>query len=155
MVLLREAISSRRSSFRRLFDEVGVAPRAPESAKTAAAPRSPASFRPNRKLMPAEIGELVGAYRRGATVYELAEQFGMHRQTVSAHLRREGIAMRPRIRMTTRLVERATELYESGWSTVRIGKELGLGTSTVGKALKRAGVEMRPAVADRWGDGQS
>lgn len=59
--------------------------------------------------------------------------------------------MRSRIRMTPRLVARATELYEAGWSTVRNGTELGLGTSTVGKALKRVGVRMRPPVVDRWG----
>jgi lambda repressor-like predicted transcriptional regulator len=74
----------------------------------------------------------------------------MHRQTVSAHLHREGIALCSRVRMTPRLLTRATELYEAGWSTVQIGKELGLGTSTVGKALKRAEVRMRAPVAERW-----
>ncbi|MGW0019922.1 sigma factor-like helix-turn-helix DNA-binding protein [Rhodococcus sp. NPDC003382] len=106
--------------------------------------------RANRKLEPAEVEALVWRYREGATVYELAEEFGMHRQTVSAHLHREGVALRSRVRMTPRLLARATELYEAGWSTVRIGKELGLGTSTVGKALKRSGVAMRPPAAERW-----
>lgn len=100
--------------------------------------------------MPAEIDKLVDGYRRGATVYELAEQFGIHRQTVSAHLHREGVAMRSRVRMTPYLVECAAKLYREGMSTVRIGKELGLGTSTVGKALKRAGVTMHAPVAKRW-----
>ncbi|WP_221285538.1 hypothetical protein [Prescottella equi] len=78
MVRLREAVSSRRSSFRRLIDEVGVVPTAPGDDSTAQ--RSPVNRRSNRKLTPAEIGELVDIYRRGAIVYELAEQFGMHRQ---------------------------------------------------------------------------
>ncbi|MDV6291466.1 hypothetical protein [Rhodococcus aetherivorans] len=106
--------------------------------------------RANRKLEPVEVAELMRRYRKGATVYKLAEEFGMHRQTVSAHLHREGIALRSRVRMTPQLLARATELYEAGWSTVQIGKELGLGTSTVGKALKRGGVAMRAPVADRW-----
>ncbi|UGQ56905.1 helix-turn-helix domain-containing protein [Rhodococcus pyridinivorans] len=105
--------------------------------------------RANRKLERDEIEALVRRYREGATVYELAEEFGMHRQTVSAHLHREGVTLRSRVRMTPQLLARAIELYKAGWSTVQIGKELGVGTSTVGKALKRAGVQMRPAVAER------
>ncbi|MBF6097827.1 helix-turn-helix domain containing protein [Nocardia cyriacigeorgica] len=106
--------------------------------------------RANRKLEGHEIEALVRRYREGATVYELAEEFGMHRQTVSAHLHREGVTLRARVRMTPQLLARATELYEAGWSTVQIGKELGLGTSTVGKSLKRSGVAMRSPVAERW-----
>ena len=60
----------------------------------------------------------------------------------------KGVAMRLRVRMTPRLIERTAELYEQGWSTVQIGKELERGTSTVGKTLKRTGVEMRPPVAE-------
>ncbi len=137
LVLLREAISNQRSSFRRLVDEVGVVPTAPGGIRMTATRHSPAALRPNHKLMPAEISKLVDTYRRGATVFELAEQFGIHRQTVSAHLHREGVAMRSRTRMTPRLVTHATELYEAGWSTIQIGKELGLGPSTVGRYLTR------------------
>lgn len=150
VVRLREAVSSRRGSFHRLIDEVGVAPAVSDGTGTTNQRHPPAPLQPHHKLSPAEIDNLVDEYRLGATVYELAERLGIHRQTVSAHLHREGVAMRSRVRMTPRLVKHATELYEAGWSTVRIGKELGLGTSTVGKALKRAGVRMRPPVAQRW-----
>lgn len=37
-----------------------------------------------RRLRRSEINELVTGYQSGATVYELAEQFGVHRNTVSA-----------------------------------------------------------------------
>ncbi|ATQ27324.1 helix-turn-helix domain containing protein [Rhodococcus ruber] len=125
--------------------------RADQGAVDVALERRTSVARPraNRKLAPDEIEALVRRYRDGATVYELAEEFGMHRQTVSAHLHREGVVLRSRVRMTPQLLARATELYEAGWSTVQIGKELGLGTSTVGKALKRAGVRMRQPVAKR------
>ncbi|MEV0707372.1 hypothetical protein [Nocardia aurea] len=80
---------------------------------------------------------------------KLAEQYGLHRNTVEAHLRRAGVAKRPMVKMTPRLVERATELYiEEFWTTARIGKEIGVDASTVAKALKRAGVKMRPPVAE-------
>ncbi|MEU1998853.1 hypothetical protein ABZ511_30835 [Nocardia gamkensis] len=107
-------------------------------------------YRPNRKLQPDEITELVDAYRHGASMVKLAKQYGLHRNTVEAHLRRSGVAIRPVVKMTPRLIERATKLYiEEFWTTARIGKELGVDASTVAKALKRAGVRMRPAVADR------
>ncbi|MFH5230817.1 hypothetical protein [Antrihabitans spumae] len=93
---------------------------------------------------------MIDKYRNGATANELADQFGLHRQTVSAHLRREDVALHSRVKMTPEIVAKATTLYAEGWSTVRIGEKLGLGPSTVGKALKRAGVRMRPAVAERW-----
>ncbi|MFD6883654.1 hypothetical protein [Rhodococcus sp. NPDC060084] len=152
VVRLRGSLSSQRTPFRHLIDSVGDAARADDGVVNVTLARRTSVSRPraNRKLERNEIEALVRRYREGATVYELAEEFGMHRQTVSAHLHREGIALRSRVRMTPQLLARATELYEAGWSTVRIGKELGLGTSTVGKALKRAGVPMRQPVADRW-----
>jgi DNA-binding NarL/FixJ family response regulator len=43
-----------------------------------------------RKLSSEEVVVLVERYRAGATMIELAEQFEVHRTTVSAHLRRAG-----------------------------------------------------------------
>jgi hypothetical protein len=37
------------------------------------------------KLSTPEVAALVDSYRAGATVYELATRFGIHRVTVSAH----------------------------------------------------------------------
>ncbi|MGN2641715.1 hypothetical protein ACTD5D_37245 [Nocardia takedensis] len=108
------------------------------------------AYRPNRKLQPDEVVLLVEQCQRGASMMELAAEYGLHRNTVEAHLRRAGVAKRPMVKMTERLVERATRLYvEELWTTARIGKELGVDASTVAKALKRAGVRMRPAVAER------
>ncbi|WP_435531036.1 helix-turn-helix domain-containing protein [Rhodococcus spelaei] len=150
---LREAVSSQRTPLQRLIGEIGVDPRAsiPAEIGRSTGPASDrAAHRANRKLQPDELLELADRYRRGASIYELADHFGIHRQTVSAHLRRAGVAARPSLKMTPRVVDRATQLYREGMSTVQIGKELNIGTSTVGKALKRAGVEMRPPVANRW-----
>ncbi len=110
----------------------------------------PAPYHPNRKLQPDEVAELVEAYRHGVSMVKLAKQYGLHRNTVEAHLRRSGVTIRPVVKMTPALVERATKLYiEQMWTTARIGKEFGVDASTVAKALKRAGVQMRPAVAER------
>jgi hypothetical protein len=39
------------------------------------------------------VSELARQYREGATGYELADRFAIHRTTVSGHLRRAGVAM--------------------------------------------------------------
>ena len=40
------------------------------------------------------VEQLIQAYLEGDSVYVLGRRFGIHRQTVSAHLRRAGIARR-------------------------------------------------------------
>ena len=104
----------------------------------------------NRKLSPAERAQLTEQYRDGMSALGLARQFKMDRHTVAAHLGREGVVIRPQLKMTSRLVGRAKELYAEGQSLAAIGNQLGIEASTVGKALKRAGVKLRPPVADRW-----
>ncbi|MDT0307557.1 hypothetical protein RM780_11355 [Streptomyces sp. DSM 44917] len=101
----------------------------------------------NRILAPNEVTELTESYRRGATVRELSQRYGVHRHTIDRHLERAGVAKRPATKMTAARVARATELYEQGLSTNQIGRELHVDGSTVWKALKRAGVRMRPPVA--------
>jgi DNA invertase Pin-like site-specific DNA recombinase len=101
----------------------------------------------NRILSPDEVAELVGAYRCGAEINELARKYGVHRHTVGRHLEQAGVAKRPVVKMTTARVAKARELYEQGLSTNQIGHELHVNGSTVWKALKRAGVRMRPPVA--------
>jgi DNA invertase Pin-like site-specific DNA recombinase len=105
--------------------------------------------RENRMLSPNEVAELVEMYRQGATERSLAERFGAHRQTISRHLERAGVAKRPVVKMTEAVVERASKLYAEGWSTQRLGREFGASSSTVYKALVRAGVKLRAPVAPR------
>lgn len=110
----------------------------------------PQHYRMNRKLRPAERAQLVEHYRLGKSALELAREYKMHRQTVAAHLEREGVAVRPQRKMTPRLIDQATQLYAEGRSLAEVGKQLDVEASTVGKALKRVGVKLRPPVADRW-----
>jgi hypothetical protein len=85
-----------------------------------------------------EILDLVQGYRAGLTVYELASQFGIHRETVSSVLEREGVQRRRRP-LSTSQIEKASVLYESGWSLARVGAELGCDASTVWRALAKLG----------------
>jgi hypothetical protein len=97
-----------------------------------------------RRLSECDVTDLVMRYRDGATVYELAERFSIHRTTVSGHLHRRGIKMRGHS-LDERQAGVAIELYEQGWSTARIGRHLGVNGSSVWLALRARGVRMRDA----------
>jgi DNA-binding CsgD family transcriptional regulator len=94
------------------------------------------------RLSPQQIIELVKAYENGQTVYALADQFGIHRTTVSAHLHRQGTPLR-RQALTSDDITHAQRLYAGGWSLARIGDRLNADAHTIRRALKTRGVRMR------------
>jgi DNA-directed RNA polymerase specialized sigma24 family protein len=96
------------------------------------------------------MSEFVQDYRDGLTVYELATLFGIHRETVSVVLERNGVPRRRRP-LSPSQIERASILYESGWSFAQVGAELGCDPSTVWRALAK----MRRALADSRMNGSS
>lgn len=93
-------------------------------------------------LSPAECIRLVARYQDGATVYELAAAFGVHRGTIARRLKAEGVKLRNQP-LSKADVRRAVELYTSGQSILQIGVELGRHHSTIWHVLQRAGVQMR------------
>ncbi|MFE9580509.1 helix-turn-helix domain-containing protein [Nocardia sp. NPDC006044] len=102
-----------------------------------------------RKLSDAEKAELARDYQRGMTVYQLAEKYGVQRQTVSRHLRGIGVTMRQQ-GLSEIQVDRAVELYvEERLTLKQVGAKLGADAGTVRLALLRRGVQMRAAVARR------
>jgi hypothetical protein len=102
-----------------------------------------------RRLRGPEIKELVAGYEAGATVYELAGQFGVHRNTVSASLKRQGVGLRFRSLSSTQVAE-ATQFYHEGLSLLKVGERLGCGAECVRQALMKAGIEIRPR--NGWGE---
>ena len=95
-----------------------------------------------RQLSEDEVTALVTGYQAGATVYDLATRFKIHRTTVSQHLHRRGAAMRG-LSLHESQVDLATRLYEQGWSVARIGSHLDVNGGTVWRALGARGVRMR------------
>jgi hypothetical protein len=91
-----------------------------------------------QKLSEEEISELVHGYQEGLTVYELADQFGIHRETVSVVLKTEGVPRRRRP-LSPAQIERASSLHESGLSFARVGAEIGCDASTVFRTLAKIG----------------
>lgn len=117
-----------------------IARRADSSSDRSEAPSD--RPRPLQRLTASQLQELVNRYRRGETTYELAQHFGVHRHTVSAHLHRSGATMRRQGIDASGSLE-AARLYSSGWSLARIGERLGVDPKTVSARLKDVGVPIR------------
>ena len=88
------------------------------------------------------MARLVEHYEAGATVYELAVEFGVHRTIISQRLKGAGVEMRftP---LTKEQVEAAVALYETGLSLAYVGQQLGSNATTIHRALRQRGVDMR------------
>lgn len=95
-----------------------------------------------KRLKEQQVKELVEAYAEGATVYELAEQFGIERRTVSKILKREGVEPRWR-RLTEEDIDEAVRLYATGLSAARIADRFDVNPDTVRYQLRKRGVKMR------------
>jgi hypothetical protein len=88
-----------------------------------------------RRPTTTECAELVAGYQAGQTIRELAEQFGFHRETVSAALERAGIPRRYHARRDVDL-DRADELRATGLSITDVAKVLNIGRTTLVRARR-------------------
>jgi transcriptional regulator of aromatic amino acid metabolism len=96
-----------------------------------------------RRLSMTEVTMLIKAYERQDPVRELARRFGIHRQTVTALLRRHGVELR-QAGLAPADIPTATQLYGQGWSCAQLGTRFGVASTTVWRSLRAAGVVMRP-----------
>ncbi|MDR1185337.1 MAG: hypothetical protein LBK67_11160 [Coriobacteriales bacterium] len=78
------------------------------------------------------------------TVYQLADKYGCHRQTISNVLKKNGATVTKR-RMDEATITKAKQLYADGLTLKQVGQELSICESTIRKTLIKAGVEMRVA----------
>ncbi|MDO4607347.1 MAG: hypothetical protein Q4B12_08520 [Bowdeniella nasicola] len=71
-------------------------------------------------------------------------EFSCHRATVSAVLKRRGVALR--LQPATKVeIERMIALYQSGLSLAAVGNNLGINANTVLKYLRANGVPTQSA----------
>ncbi|MGH3631664.1 MAG: terminase gpP N-terminus-related DNA-binding protein [Sciscionella sp.] len=82
--------------------------------------------------------QVIAGYQAGATVYELGDQFGIDRKTVSRILQRHNIPMR-RTGPTPDQVDQAVHLHSNGWSTAQIAHHLNTTQRTVQRRLAERG----------------
>lgn len=94
-----------------------------------------------RQLRPAEVDALVALYRAAGNLADVGREFGITRQTVSAHLASRGIETIRR--MSAEDVATATKLYRDGRSAASIGRHLAFDAQTVLNGLRQAGVQIR------------
>jgi hypothetical protein len=72
----------------------------------------------------------------------LADEFRIHRATVSLLLERQRVPRRKRS-LCPALIEQARVLYATGQSLAKVGRQLGCDANTVRLALVKVGVRMR------------
>lgn len=93
-----------------------------------------------RRLSEDEVDQLVSGYQQGDSVYTLGRRFGIHRVTVSEHLRRAGIETRlhKRVALSETQLDEARRLRASGMSFSRIATVLGATPYLVRRELTEA-----------------
>jgi len=88
---------------------------------------------------------LVRCYVAGHSTYDLAHAYGIRRDTVSAHLRRQGVLRRVNVAVVLDEDQRrqVVEHYEGGPSMRQIKELLGFSERSILRALISAGVDRR------------
>ena len=86
--------------------------------------------------------QVIAGYQAGATIYELGNQFGIDRKTVSRILHRHNIPMR-RTGLLPEQVDETTRLHQSGWSTAQIARYLNTTQRTVQRQLAEHAITTR------------
>ena len=100
---------------------------------------------PQRRLSPTAVVDLVEAYQAGASISQLAVEFGIHRTTVAGHLDRRGVPRHSRkTAWDDEIITQAAELYGTGLSLTHVAHRFGVDAQTVANRFRRAGVAVRP-----------
>jgi uncharacterized protein (DUF433 family) len=136
-VALRGGSSKQGSLFRRLAKELAALLRRRADPTKHKKPRQI-----QRRLTSKHRDQMVTEYQAGASMQQLAERWGLHRTTVSEHLRRAGIGARKRGIPPEKLDE-VVRLYDKGWSCQRLADRYKCDAETIRQALRGAGVNIR------------
>lgn len=96
-----------------------------------------------KSLTDAELELAVQLYSKGASTYDLAEQFGCHRSTISRALKKSGVEVTHEASKREALTEQVLQMYADFNRPVDIGKVLGINVSTVRKILHENNVHIR------------
>lgn len=108
---------------------------APSTASTAPSKRA-------IRLNPSQVARLVRSYQDGATVYDLANTFAIHRTTATNHLKQAGIRMRG-LPPDEPTVDQMAQLYLSGLSLEKISLRTGYSAATVRTHIRSRGIATR------------
>ena len=95
-----------------------------------------------RRLDISEVQQLIENYEAGSTVYELAAEFDIARNTVCRLLHRHDIPMRRR-GLSTEQVAHAGQLYTDGTPTAELANTFNVDERTLCRALRKHGLTLR------------
>ena len=82
-----------------------------------------------RRLGPDRVAELLQSYRDGATLSNLATDYGAQRASIRTLLHQHGVEPRSRS-LTAAEIEQATQLYATGLTVAQVADQLGRHHST-------------------------
>ena len=104
-----------------------------------------------QRLSRLEVDELCAARLAGAKIGELAERFGVHRNTVMVHLARSGVPGRrwPGRTLPADQLRKAGALYASGLRLELVAEEFGVDRRYLRRMLPALGFEIRRAGQQR------
>lgn len=85
---------------------------------------------------------MVVRYAEGATVYELADEFGIERRTVAVRLKGAGVTLRRQPANAEQVADMVRQ-YESGLSLAKVAHRTGFASETVLNYLRAEGIRTR------------
>lgn len=95
-----------------------------------------------KRLTEVEVVRLAARYNEGATVYELADEFGIERRTVAVRLKGAGVVMRRQPASADEIAE-MVRLYGAGLSLAKVSDRIGVSSKAVLNHLRAEGVQLR------------
>jgi uncharacterized protein (DUF433 family) len=91
------------------------------------------------------IEEIISYYQSGMTTTQLAEKYGVGKNTIYRRLKKNGVKTPPRDKSKIKLpIEEIISYYQSGMTTYQLGEKYGVTFSTIRDRLKKNGVKLRP-----------
>ena len=101
---------------------------------------------PQKRLLNAEIDDIIEAYKNGVSTNALAKKYGCNRTTISGHLKKNGIKVTTDKIGSEEGVAEIISLYKGGLNTAEIAEQFKVSYTTILKHLHASGIQMRT----RW-----
>lgn len=113
---------------------------------TPSVPSLPARKLQQQRRLPIDIvQQLIFRYQSGSSALQIAQEFGINRETALEYLKRAGISRRPHVRkLTVEHVEQAGQLYATGLSLKKVAEQFDVNESTIRNEFTRAEIQVRP-----------
>ena len=90
-----------------------------------------------------EVLEIISKYKAGKSTYELAQEYGCHRRTISDNLKKQGIKVTNQLMERKGVVELVMQMYSEYYKPADIAKAVGINVDSVRKILKENNVYIR------------